>query len=90
MREIKVLINRDRIKTNAGNQKGNIVPGDSDVLPWVKNELGKACVTCMKESSGKYYCCHWRFDNGCGCRNDDTRIRRELLFVRHVEALEKM
>ena len=27
-----------------------IVSGNSDESPWVKNELGKACVTCIKES----------------------------------------
>lgn len=32
-----------------GIKKVIIVPGDSDQLPWIKNELGKACVSCINK-----------------------------------------
>src|SRR3954447_19897513 len=35
------------LKQQLGIKKVVIVSGDSDVFPWVKEELGKACVTCI-------------------------------------------
>jgi central glycolytic genes regulator len=37
------------LKNLLGISKVVIVPGDSDKLPMVKSELGKACATCMKK-----------------------------------------
>ena len=49
-----------------------IVSGDSDEQPWVKNEIGKACVSCITDNlqRGKYYCRYRGFDNGIRCRDD--------------------
>lgn len=37
-----------RLKSQMGIARVVVVPGDSDVSPWVKNELGNACATSMK------------------------------------------
>ncbi|WP_121611081.1 sugar-binding transcriptional regulator [Mesobacillus foraminis] len=37
-----------RLKSEMGIARVVVVPGDSDVSPWVKNELGNACATSMK------------------------------------------
>jgi central glycolytic genes regulator len=38
-----------QLKELLGIQKVIVVSGDSDVSPWVKNELGRAAANCMKE-----------------------------------------
>lgn len=41
-----------------------IVSGDSDQSPWVKKEMGRAAVACMKKIfRQKYRRCNWRYDN---------------------------
>ncbi len=38
-----------------------VVSGDSDQSPWVKNEMGRASVSCIKErlvGEKKYRCCY--------------------------------
>lgn len=38
-----------QLQKSLGVKRVWIVPGDSDESEWVKSELGRACVTCMKE-----------------------------------------
>ena len=47
-----------------------IVPGDCDVSPWVKRELGKACALRMKAGMGttKDNRLYWGFNNGSSWR----------------------
>ena len=55
MREIAGVDQMEQdLKRILNIKKVLIVTGNSDELPWVKNELGKACVTCIKKAcSGK-------------------------------------
>jgi central glycolytic genes regulator len=51
MREIAGVDQMEQdLKRILNIKKVLIVTGNSDELPWVKNELSKACVTCIKES----------------------------------------
>lgn len=49
MREITGISRLEsQLKAKMGIARVVVVPGDSDVSPWVKNELGNACATSMK------------------------------------------
>jgi central glycolytic genes regulator len=47
---LKVL--ESKLKEKLNLSKVIVVPGDSDQSPWVKQEMGRACVACMKERLG--------------------------------------
>lgn len=50
MRELKGIDEMElELKHHLGVRRVLIVPGDSDESPMVKNELGKACASCMKK-----------------------------------------
>ncbi|BDG37418.1 sugar-binding transcriptional regulator [Saccharococcus caldoxylosilyticus] len=50
MREVLGLKDLEAaIKQKLHIEKAIVVAGDSDLSPWVKKEMGRACVTCMKK-----------------------------------------